>query len=201
MSKTVNVHIVEENRANVVNFGSLYGKRIFKVVKDPVILDFNKRATESKENNGLFLDRNVFRYRVVAIDITGLNLEKDIDGEHVIVINKDQEDDKGNSLEIRCSLANKKFTKDVSVEDVTTALNAGEATKNIFFSNGKKLAEFMNRQNEKESTKVALLREELSKIENMLSRTSEKNISDTESYYRQLDGKAADVNVNIDINV
>lgn len=197
-NKTINLHVVEENRPNIANFGGLYGKRIFKVEKTPVVLDFASRFEAAKDNNGLFITRNIDRYRVIAIDITGLNLEKDIDGEHIIVINKDVEDENGTSLEVRCSLANKKFTKDVTVEEVTAALNAGKNTSNIFFSNGKKLAEFMNRQNDKEAAKVAALREELAKIESVLTRTNEKNYTDTEAYYRQLDGKSGiDVSVRV----
>ena len=147
----------------------------------------------------MFLNRNVNRYKVQAIDITSLDFEKGIDDEPEIVINKDKVDEAGNSIEIRCSLNNEKFTKDVTVENLTEALSKdGSAGRNVFFSSGKKLAEFLNQQNNKEQSKIEDLISDLKKMASMIETTSDKNTAYAESYYRQLDGKK-DINIHVNV--
>lgn len=200
MSNTkINIQLVEENRPSLTAFGSLFGKRIFKAAKEAVITDFNQKLEQANHNKGLFLNRNINRYKVQAIDITSLDFEKGIDDEPEIVINKDKVDDAGNSIEVRCSLNNEKFTKDVTVENLTEALTKdGGAGRNVFFSSGKKLAEFLNQQNFKEQSKIEDLIADLKKMAAMIETTSDKNTAYAESYYRQLDGKK---NINIHVNV
>lgn len=198
MANNINVHIVEENRPNIANFGGLYGKRIFKAERIAVITDFGKRQQEAKENNGLFLNRNIFRFKTQAIDITGLNLEKDIDGEYVIVINKGLEDESGRSIEVRCPMTSKKFTKDVTVDTISDALNNG-STNTAFFSSGKKLTEYLNRQNDKEMTKIEALKDELTRIYGAIRQTADNNVANTEAYYRQLDDKGSKTEVHVHV--
>lgn len=200
MSNTkINIQLVEENRPSLTTFGPLFGKRIFKAAKEAVITDFNQKLEQANHNKGLFLNRNINRYKVQAIDITSLDFEKGIDDEPEIVINKDKVDDAGNSIEIRCSLNNEKFTKDVTVENLTEALTKdGGAGRNVFFSSGKKLAEFLNQQNFKEQSKIEDLIADLKKMAAMIETTSDKNTAYAESYYRQLDGKK-DINIHVNV--
>lgn len=200
MSNTkINIQLVEENRPSLTAFGPLFGKRIFKAAKEAVITDFNQKLEQANHNKGLFLNRNINRYKVQAIDITSLDFEKGIDDEPEIVINKDKVDDAGNSIEVRCSLNNEKFTKDVTVENLTEALTKdGGAGRNVFFSSGKKLAEFLNQQNFKEQSKIEDLIADLKKMAAMIETTSDKNTAYAESYYRQLDGKK-DINIHVNV--
>lgn len=200
MSNTkINIQLVEENRPSLTTFGPLFGKRIFKAAKEAVITDFNQKLEQANHNKGLFLNRNINRYKVQAIDITSLDFEKGLDDEPEIVINKDKVDDAGNSIEIRCSLNNEKFTKDVTVENLTEALTKdGGAGRNVFFSSGKKLAEFLNQQNFKEQSKIEDLIADLKKMAAMIETTSDKNTAYAESYYRQLDGKK-DINLHVNV--
>ena len=199
---TINIQVVEENRPSISQFGTLFGKRIFKAAKTPVIIDFNQRLEQANHNKGLFINRNIFRYKVVSIDITSLVLEKGIDEEWEVVINKGLVDEAGNSIEVRCPLNNDKFTKDVTVENLADALSKdGNAGRNVFFSSGKKLAEFLNQQNDKEQRKVDELISELKKVSGMIETTSEKNTAYADSYYRQLDGKKGGADVNIHVNI
>lgn len=200
MSNTkINIQLVEENRPSLTTFGPLFGKRIFKAAKEAVITDFNQKLEQANHNKGLFLNRNINRYKVQAIDITSLDFEKGLDDEPEIVINKDKVDDAGNSIEIRCSLNNEKFTKDVTVENLTEALTKdGGAGRNVFFSSGKKLAEFLNQQNFKEQSKIEDLIADLKKMAAMIETTSDKNTAYAESYYRQLDGKK-DINIHVNV--
>lgn len=200
MSNTkINIQLVEENRPSLTTFGPLFGKRIFKAAKESVITDFNQKLEQANHNKGLFLNRNINRYKVQAIDITSLDFEKGIDDEPEIVINKDKVDDAGNSIEIRCSLNNEKFTKDVTVENLTEALTKdGGAGRNVYFSSGKKLAEFLNQQNFKEQSKIEDLIADLKKMAAMIETTSDKNTAYAESYYRQLDGKK-DINIHVNV--
>lgn len=195
----INIQLVEENRPSLTTFGPLFGKRIFKAAKEAVITDFNQKLEQANHNKGLFLNRNINRYKVQAIDITSLDFEKGLDDEPEIVINKDKVDDAGNSIEIRCSLNNEKFTKDVTVENLTEALTKdGGAGRNVFFSSGKKLAEFLNQQNFKEQSKIEDLIADLKKMAAMIETTSDKNTAYAESYYRQLDGKK-DINIHVNV--
>lgn len=200
MAKAINISIVEENRPSLTSFGPLFGKRIFSAVKIPVFTDFNSRTEAAQHNNGIFVTRNPNRYKVQAIDITSLILEKGLEDEYEIVINKDGTDDAGNSVEVRCPLSDSHFTKEVTTENLIAALNKenGGANK-IFFSSGKKLAEQLNQQNAKEAAKLDALIADLTKARGMMVTTSDKNSAYAESYYRQLDGKKADVDVHIDI--
>lgn len=194
----INIHLVEENRPSLTPFGNLFGKRIFKASKEAVITNFNEKLEQANHTKGLFLNRNVYRFKVLAIDITSLIFEKGIDDEPEIVINKDGVDEAGNSIEVRCSLNNEKFTKEVTVENLTEALSKdNSAGRNVFFSSGKKLAEYLNQQNAKEQSKLETLIEDLKKMSTMLEATSDKNTEYTEAYYRQLDGKKTIVNVHV----
>ena len=195
----INIQVVEQNRQNLAKFRPLFGARIFRAVRIPVIIDFNLRSEQASQNNGLFVNRNVYRYKSQSIDITALDLEKGIDDEWEVVINKDKVDEDGNSIEIRCPLGDNKFTKEATVENLTEALKKDGSGKNYYFSSGKQLTEQINRLNDKEQQKADALAAELKKISELLQTTKEKNIASTESYYHQLDGKT-EVNVHVNID-
>ena len=197
----INIQVVEQNRQNLAKFRPLFGARIFRAVRIPVITDFNLRSEQANQNNGLFINRNIYRYKSQSIDITALDLEKGIDDEWEVVINKDKVDETGNSIEIRCPLGDNKFTKEATVENLAEALKKDGSGKNYYFSSGKQLTEQINRLNDKEQQKADALAAELKKISELLQTTKEKNIAGTESYYRQLDGKKGGADVNIHVNI
>lgn len=184
----INVRVVEENRPHMVNFGSLYGHRIFKAEKVACDINFNEKLREARENNGLITNRSPFRYKVVAIDIVGLDLDKDIDGSNVVVINRGRVDAAGNSVEVRCPIDNDKFTKEATTDNIVDALNKPNGNT-IFFSSGKKLAEALNQSNTNEISRIEALEAVLKKEKEMIQRTIESNTDGTVSYYQQLDGK------------
>lgn len=195
----INIQVVEQNRQNLAKFRPLFGARIFRAVRIPVITDFNLRSEQANQNNGLFINRNIYRYKSQSIDITALDLEKGIDDEWEVVINKDKVDEAGNSIEIRCPLGDNKFTKEATVENLAEALKKDGSGKNYYFSSGKQLTEQINRLNDKEQQKADALAAELKKISELLQTTKEKNLASTESYYHQLDGKT-EVNVHVNID-
>jgi len=198
----INIQVVEENRPNLAAFGGLFGKRIFKAAKEVIITDYNQQKEHAEHNNGIFITRNVNRYKVLAIDITGITLERGLNpDEYEVVINKDQVDETGNSIEVRCPIANNKFTKDVTVDSLRDALMKDPTnTNNVYFSSGKKLAEFLNQENAKEKAKIDELTENLKKMSMMIETTSEKNSAYADAYYRQLDRKGGDTTINIHVN-
>ena len=196
-TKKINVQIVEENRPNLTAFGNLYGRRIFKASKNPVITDFASRAEQANHNKDLFLNRNINRYKVLAIDITSLALRKGIDGDYEIVINEGLVDETGSDIEVRCPITKSDITTEVDVDNITKALNK-DGNSNVFFSSGKKLAKFLNAENEKERARVEALRKELDQIAKMIETTEDRNIQGVEGYYRQLDGKK-DVNIHVTV--
>lgn len=195
----INVRLVEDNRVNISSFGSLYGKRIFKAVKLSCDLDFQKRLRDANENNGLVTNRAPQRYKIVPIDIVGLDLDKDVDGTNVIVINKGRKDEAGESIEVRCPIGNEKFTKDVTTETVTDALNKKDFIT-TYFANAKKLAEALNPANATEMNRIDALIRDLEKQRKMIQDTFDKNISGVNDYYRQLDQKKSEVHVNVTVD-
>lgn len=195
----INVRLVEDNRVNISSFGSLYGKRIFKAVKLSCDLDFQKRLRDANENNGLVTNRAPQRYKIVPIDIVGLDLDKDVDGTNVVVINKGRKDEAGESIEVRCPIDNDKFTKDVTTETVTDALNKKDFMT-TYFANAKKLAEALNPANATEMNRIDALIRDLEKQRKMIQDTFDKNISGVNDYYRQLDQKKSEVRVNITVD-
>lgn len=195
----INVRLVEDNRVNISSFGSLYGKRIFKAVKLSCDLDFQKRLRDANENNGLVTNRAPQRYKIVPIDIVGLDLDKDVDGTNVVVINKGRKDEAGESIEVRCPIDNDKFTKDVTTETVTDALNKKDFTT-TYFANAKKLAEALNPANATEMNRIDALIRDLEKQRKMIQDTFDKNISGVNDYYRQLDQKKSEVRVNVTVD-
>lgn len=195
----INVRLVEDNRVNISSFGSLYGKRIFKAVKLSCDLDFQKRLRDANENNGLVTNRAPMRYKIVPIDIVGLDLDKDVDGTNVVVINKGRKDEAGESIEVRCPIDNEKFTKDVTTETVTDALNKKDFMT-TYFANAKKLAEALNPANATEMNRIDALIRDLEKQRKMIQDTFDKNISGVNDYYRQLDQKKSEVHVNVTVD-
>lgn len=195
----INVRLVEDNRVNISSFGSLYGKRIFKAVKLSCDLDFQKRLRDANENNGLVTNRAPQRYKIVPIDIVGLDLDKDVDGTNVVVINKGRKDEAGESIEVRCPIDNDKFTKDVTTETVTDALNKKDFMT-TYFANAKKLAEALNPANATEMNRIDALIRDLEKQRKMIQDTFDKNISGVNDYYHQLDQKKSEVRVNVTVD-
>lgn len=195
----INVRLVEDNRVNISSFGSLYGKRIFKAVKLSCDLDFQKHLRDANENNGLVTNRAPQRYKIVPIDIVGLDLDKDVDGTNVVVINKGRKDEAGESIEVRCPIDNEKFTKDVTTETVTDALNKKDFMT-TYFANAKKLAEALNPANATEMNRIDTLIRDLEKQRKMIQDTFDKNISGVNDYYRQLDQKKGEVRVNVTVD-
>lgn len=194
----VNVRLVEDNRISIANFGQLYGKRIFKAAKIACNLDFNRDLRMAQDNNGLCSNRSPYRFKVIPVDIVGLNLEKDLDGTNVIVINKGLVDNAGESIEIRCPLDHQKFTRDVTPENLTDALNKKDFA-NIYFANAKKLAETLNPSNQNEIARIEKLISELEKQKELISKTYDYNIQSVNSYYQQLDEKRGAVKVSVTV--
>lgn len=195
----INVRLVEDNRVNISSFGSLYGKRIFKATKIACDLDFSKKLRDANENHGLITNRTPYRYKIIPIDIVGLELDKDVDGTNVIVINKNRVDEAGESIEVRCPIDNEKFTKDVTTDTVTDALNKKDFTT-TYFANAKKLAEALNPANATEIRRIDELMTVLEKMKKMIQDTFDKNISGVNDYYRQLDQKKSEVRVNVTVD-
>jgi hypothetical protein len=195
----VNVRVVEDNRVSIATFGSLYGHRIYKAAKLPCSLDFNAKLRDAQENNGLITNRTPYRYKIIPIDITGLNLEKDIDGTNVIVINKGQADDSGESIEVRCPIDNNKFTKEVTTDNIADAINKKDSTA-TYFANARKLVEALNPCNKNEISRIESLISDLTKMKEMISSTADYNISSVNDYYKQLDQEKSQVKLNINVS-
>ena len=193
MENIVNVNVIEQNRADLSKFGQVFAKGVFTPNKENVIIDFNARHQQALENNGLFLSRNVQRFKASIVNIMSLAIETDIDGESVVVINKGTKD------EFRCPVNNPRFTKDATDDALRESLSASEGNKS-YFANGKKVKEAVNRLNVKELEKVENLISELEKIRTNLRTTIANNDAKIDNYYKQLDNKGG-VEVSVDVTV
>lgn len=191
METIVNVNVVEQNRADLSKFGNVFAKGVFTPCKENVITDFNSRLQQAHENNGLFLSRNVQRFKAGIVNIMSLSIETDIDGESVVVINKGLKD------EFRCPVNNPRFTKDATDEALRESLNSSESNKS-YFANGKKVKDAVNRLNTKELEKVESLISELEKIRTNIKTTIANNDAKIDNYYKQLDNKGG---VDVDVHV
>lgn len=200
MEKTsINVRLVEDNRVNISMFGPLYGHRIYKAAKEQCILDFNARLRDAQENMGLTTNRTPYRFKIIPIDIVGLDLDKDVDGSNVIVINKGRVDESGNSIEIRCPIDSSKFTKEVSVETVSDVLNKKDSGA-VYFANARKLVEVLNPSNTNEIARIEKLIDDLVKIKDMIKQTRDYNVTSVNDYFKQLDKEKETVKVNISLD-
>lgn len=197
--QSINIRVVEDNRVSIASFGKLYGHRVYKAAKIPCALDFNARLREAQENKGLTTNRTPFRYKIIPIDITGLNLEKDIDGSNVIVINKGQVDKSGESIEIRCPMENNKFTTDVTVDNIVDALDQKNGMP-TYFANARKLVEALNPSNKNEIARIEALIQDLSKMKEMITKTTQYNVDNVNDYFKQLDREKSQVQVNVTVS-
>lgn len=197
MEKTINIHVIEENRSAISEYGKVFGKAVFTPTKEGIILNFGQRSQQAAENNGLFLNRQINRCKVAPVNITSLSVETDIDGESVVVINKGLTDAAGNSTEVRCPMSSPKFTKEATDDNLRDSF---EAKTRAYFSSGKKVRDAVNRINMKELEKVEGLISELEKVANNLRTTITNNDVLIENYYKQLDNKGAEVHVSVDID-
>jgi len=199
MEKTsINVRVVEDNRVNISMFGPLYGHRIYKASKEACVLDFNAQLRNAQENNGLVTNRTPYRYKIIPIDIVGLDLDKDIDGSNVIVINKGRVDENGESVEIRCPIDSSKFTKEVSTETVSEVLNKKDGSA-VYFANARKLVEVLNPSNNNEISRIEKLIDDLNKVKDMIKQTRDYNVTSVNDYFKQLDKDKETVKLNVSI--
>lgn len=192
MENNVNVRVIEENRAEISKFGTMFAKGVFTPSKENVILDFGSRSQQAAENNGLFLNRNIVRHKVDVVNIIGLNYEKDIDGEDSVIVTGI--DASGKTIKVPCQASSSKFTKDATEDALRDALSVKTPT---FFNSGKKVKEAVNRINNKELAKIEALISELEDIRANIKRTITDNEVKIDAYYKQLDNKDVEINVHV----
>lgn len=178
---------VETLRPELIVTGSLFGKRIFKVEERPGILNFHETLDKARDLGDIFLSRNIKRYNVIPVDITGVNVDTAIDGSVEIVLNKGRVNSKGESAEIHCKISKEKFTKDVSAETIMKALTEAAGGKYTYFSAGKKLADIINHENEKERNRLVELKSTIDSLINVMDETIKKNIEEANVAYKALD--------------
>lgn len=185
MNKQINVSIIADKRILMEKFGVLFGKRIFKVAKANVQLDYFAHKTKIEECNGITTNRPIVRYMVVPIDITSLEVERDIDGGYEIVLNKGLSNLEDQSIEVHCPLDNPILTRKVTTDILAEALN-DKNKSNTFFSSAEGVKDEINRLNEKEAGRARALRESLDRQIGLIESTMTANNNLVSEYSRQL---------------
>jgi len=195
--ENVNVRVIEQKRAQINKFGTVFGTGVFTPKKEGVVTDFNAR----KQNLGthdLFITRNLNRYKVNIVNITGINYAKDAEGEDIVRISG--VDSAGKEISpIDCEISNSQFTKDPTTDNLRDALDSG---KPAFFKSGRKMKDEVNGLNYKELDRVNKLIAELEAARDTIKTTIKLNDEKVDDYYKQLDGKtSSDVNYHIHATV
>lgn len=195
--ENVNVRVIEQKRAQINKFGTVFGTGVFTPKKEGVVTDFNAR----KQNLGthdLFINRNLNRYKVNVVNITGINYAKDAEGEDIVRISG--VDSAGREISpIDCEISNSQFTKDPTTDNLRDALDSG---KPAFFKSGRKMKDEVNSLNYKELDRVNKLIAELEAARDAIKTTIKLNDEKVDDYYKQLDGKtSSDVNYHIHATV
>ena len=195
--ENVNVRVIEQKRAQINKFGTVFGTGVFTPKKEGVVTDFNAR----KQNLGthdLFITRNLNRYKVNIVNITGINYAKDAEGEDIVRISG--VDSAGKEISpIDCEISNSQFTKDPTTDNLRDALDSG---KPAFFTSGRKMKDEVNGLNYKELDRVNKLIAELEAARDTIKTTIKLNDEKVDDYYKQLDGKtSSDVNYHIHATV
>lgn len=195
--ENVNVRVIEQKRAQINKFGTVFGTGVFTPKKEGVVTDFNAR----KQNLGthdLFITRNLNRYKVNIVNITGINYAKDAEGEDIVRISG--VDSAGKEISpIDCEINNSQFTKDPTTDNLRDALDSG---KPAFFKSGRKMKDEVNSLNYKELDRVNKLIAELEAARDAIKTTIKINDEKVDDYYKQLDGKTSgDLNYHIHATV
>lgn len=194
----INVSIIADKRQLLEKFGVLLGKRIFKVSKANCKLDYFEHKRKIEEVNGITTNRPVVRYMVVPIDITSVEIDKDIDGGYEIILNRGLTDINGVKIEVNCPIDNPILTRKVTTDVLAEALNDKNKT-NIFFSSADAVNSEINRLNEKEEGRIKALLEDLGKQKALIEQTITANNNLVSEYGRQLSLGDRDAEVNISI--
>lgn len=189
--ENVNIRVMEQNRAQVNSFGRVFGTGVFTPKKEGVITDFNARKQNMSQFD-LFVTRNINRYKLGLINITGVNYAKDAEGEDCVIISGI--DASGNDVKIPCNIANSTFTKEPTSETLREALESG---KPVFFKNARALKGQINDLNNKELDRVTKLIAELEGMRDNLKATIKSNDEKVDEYYDQLDKKGGDVSIHM----
>lgn len=200
MEKQINVAIIADKRLLLEKFGVLLGKRIFKVAKANTQLDYFEQKAKIEECNGITTSRPIVRYMVVPVDITSIQIEKDVDGSYEVVLNKGLTTADDVSIEVHCPLDNPVLTRKVSTDVLAAALN-DSTKKNTYFSSAEGVSMEINRLNEKEAGRVAALKASIEKQLEIINRTMSANNDLVADYRRQLshgDNDSKDIHISIE---
>jgi len=197
-NEQISVSIIADNRMLCEKFGAVFGKRIFKAEKNQVKLDYLEHKHKIEESHGITTNRPIFRYSIIPIDITKIELSRDLDESIEVVINRGLVGADGKSIEVHCPLDNPILTHKVTSEVVIDALN-GKTSSPTFFASSEALEAEINRQNEKERGRVAALIEDLKKQQSAIETTMNANTNMVSDYRRQLNVEATkDIHVTIE---
>lgn len=200
MEQQINISVIADKRILMEKFGVLFGKRIFKVAKANTQLDYFEQKRKIEECNGVTTNRPIVRYMVVPIDITSVEVEKDIDGGYEIVLNKGLTSVDNQSIEVHCPLDNPILTRKVTTDVLADALN-DKTKSNTFFSSAEGVSAEINRLNEKEHGRGEALVESLKRQIGVIEQTITANNNLVSEYHRQLatgDTDQKDVHITIE---
>lgn len=194
----INVSIIADKRQLLEKFGVLLGKRIFRVAKANCKLDYFEHKRKIEDMNGITTSRPIVRYMVVPIDITSVEVDKDIDGGYEVILNRDLKTADNVSIQVNCPIDNPILTRKVTTDVLAEALNNKDKT-NIFFSSAEAVNAEINRLNEKEKGRAKALADDILAQIGNIDQTITLNNNLVSEYGRQLSLGDRDAELNISI--
>lgn len=200
MSKTINQSIINKSRPILTKYGSMVGTQLL-TVKCVNIDNKYYDIKNSMDMSGTLLPiRPVQRYKIVRIDITGVELAIDADGTPSIIINRGRVDEQGKPMEILCPLADPQFNTEPNTDNIAKALeNQKNGAAPLYFRNIEMLTEAVNRLNKRELDRVNALIESLKGQANSLTTTIRRDSDYVREYRQQLGEIDGDVKTSVHI--
>lgn len=164
--------VIRKHRSVLQEYGKMYGRRIFTIVRENVDLTYNKKKNEGQPS----LIKPLLKFAPKAIDIYNIELiGEDGVGEPCILINNDPN--------LKFPVKNPDF-KDVTPVTVKEALNSESP---IFFADIEKLTKELNSLNMSEFRKASDLASDFTKQASFLSQLCQQNDIEMKDYKRQLE--------------
>lgn len=193
--ENINIRVIEQNRAQINKFGTVFGTGVFTPRKEQVITDFNSRK-QNMTAHDLFITRNIHRFKIGVVNITGVNYAKDADGEDIVRISG--VDPLGKEVTINCEVTKPTFTQEPTTDSLREAFESG---KTAFFKSGRKMKDEINSLNNKELARINALIEELEAARETVKSTIDANNQKVDEYYNQLDKKSGNTSVHLRMTV
>ena len=186
------------NRTILNKYGENAGRQIFRVKEATVDLKAHENARIHRENNILFVSKNIKHFVIEKVDILGVSLGIDANDKPVILIN----DNIQGLQPIRCSLKEPDFNRKVTSISVREAIEADRTDGNpIYFSNLDALTKEVNALNADSLKDTIDLIKYLENCKNVLVSDAALNNEYLKKYHTECDRDVPDIMATTSVTI